>query len=721
MKEILLFAGTTEGRKLSEYLAGLKVRHTICVATEYGENVLEKHPLATVHKGRMDVEEIRNLIQTGNFAAVVDATHPYAEKITCNIRAAINDGIQKMDVPYLRLKREGFFCKEDTIDLENKSAFKCGMSQNQTQITYFENKEACAQALEHTKGNILLTTGSKDLAGYCHLEQVKKRLYVRVLPGLESISLCFNQGLSGKQIIAMQGPFTVEMNEAVIRQYEIQCLVTKESGTSGGFPEKLKAAERAGIQIFVIGRPGEEEGLSFSEVCVKLEEICGKKFHPERLCGEGFQEEGSPEKISIKKPQKKSRLKIILAGIGMGHENCLTKEVLEAIDKADILLGSDRVLVHSRPGQETYPYYQAAQILPFLKKIQEDALFMEQKKVVVLFSGDTGFYSGCRSLYAALEQQIRTGELRASVCILPGISSVAYLAACIGESYQDAAVYSLHGKELHSLPYRIKHSRKTFFLTSGVQDVNRLGRCLLETGLGECEITAGFQLSYEEQKISKYTPKECCELKTKGLYTCFVKNPGAAERKLTHGLSDEAFLRGQVPMTKEEVREVSICKLRLCQNAVVYDIGSGTGSVAVEIAGLSEDIQVFAVERKKEAVSLIQKNKEKFRLENITVAETEAPEGLDSFPFATHAFIGGSGGKLRGILEALRQINPKMRVVLNAVTLETLCEIQEMLSVFEVTKEEIVQIQVGRAKKAGEYHLMRAENPVWICAFEFAG
>ena len=221
--------------------------------------------------------------------------------------------------------------------------------------------------------------------------------------------------------------------------------------------------------------------------------------------------------------------------------------------------------------------------------------------------------------------------------------------------------------------------------------------------------------------VTNHTPQECCELNREGLYTCFVSNPYATDRQLTHGIADEEFIRDKVPMTKEEIREVSICKLRLHDKAVVYDVGSGTGSVAVETASLSDDIQVYAIERNKEAVSLIKRNQEKFGLQNITVVEGAAPESLSGLPKATHAFIGGSGGRLKDILSVLRQINPEMRVVINAVTMETVCEVKEILSLYDIREEEIVQIQASRARKAGNYHLMQAENPVWICAFRFTG
>ena len=684
MKKILIFAGTTEGRKLSEYLAEAEINHTICVATEYGAIVLRQHPLIKVHQGRMNQEQIAEFISNGKFDVVVDATHPFAKEITYNIQAALKEmGQIGISIPYLRLKRDG-------------------ITERENGITYFETNEECVKALEDTEGNILLTTGSKELYKYCVSEGIKHRLYVRVLPSVESLSLCTEQGICGKQVIAMQGPFTAEMNEAIIRQYEIAYLVTKESGVPGGYQEKLNAAKRTGTKIFVIGCSKEGEGYSFSEICQKLEDIGGEKFRA--------------------KNQIKENMEIFLAGIGMGHVNGLTKEVERVISEADILLGAERMLNAVYSKAERHPFYQAEQVIPYLHDIQSGSLFEENKKVVILFSGDSGFYSGCQPLYAALEKEITEGRIKASLRILPGISSIAYLASCIGESYHDAAVYSIHGKKLYNLAHRIKSRSKTFLITSGVKDINQLGELLTDAGMQKCEIITGYQLSYEEQRVERHTPLECMELKEEGLYTCFVKNPYATQRRLTHGVADGQFIRDRVPMTKEEIREVSICKLRLKEKAVVYDIGSGTGSIAIEIAGISDDIQVYAVEQKHEAVLLIEKNKKKFELQNVTVVESRAPEGLTELPMATHAFIGGSGGRLKEILVSLRQMNPDMRVVVNAVSMETICEMREILSMDDMIKEEeIVQLQVSRAKKAGNYHLMQSENPVWICAFDFCG
>ena len=408
----------------------------------------------------------------------------------------------------------------------------------------------------------------------------------------------------------------------------------------------------------------------------------------------------------------------------MGSRESLTNEVEQAIRQADILLGAKRMIASYQPKLEKKPYYRTEQIIPYLEEMQKDVEVSEivtGQKVVVLFSGDSGFYSGAASMYRALQEEISAGRLQASVRILSGISSVAYLAACIGESYQDVAVYSMHGKELLNLAERIRNSEKTFLLMSGVSDVQRLGEILDRAGLESCRIYAGYQLSYPEQEILELTPKECLALQKEGLYTCFIKNPSAVGKRLTHGRADTEFLRDRVPMTKEEVRDVSICKLKLHKGAVFYDIGSGTGSIAVEAAGLSNDIRVFAIEKKEEAAALIGKNKEHFGLENIEIIKADAPDGLETLLKPTHAFIGGSSRRMNEILSVLYQKNPKMRIVINAISLETICEIKEVLSDYPIENEELIQLQVSRARVAGSYHLMQAENQVWICAFDFCG
>lgn len=681
MKDVLIFAGTTEGRRLSEYLVQAGIPHTLCVATAYGAQLLTEHPLCHIRCGRMDAAQIRQLLEATDFSAVVDATHPYAVCVTEQIQEALAG----RELPYLRLVRA------------------CGAPQasQEQRLVYFASHEACAQALTAVHGKVLLTIGSKELAVYCADRQLRQRLLVRVLPAEESLRGCAAQGLDGRQLLAMHGPFSAELNEALLRQYDIRCLVTKQSGSAGGYEEKVQAAARCGIPLFVIGRPKEADcgGYSFDEVCARLEQL----YHTPIL--------------------QTSPMELTLAGSGMGAAAGLTVEVQEAIAQADILLGAPRLLEGFCPRIEKQPYYQAQQICPYLQQMQAAHPFT-RLRVVILFSGDSGFYSGAQEVLRALRACVADESLTAQIRVLPGISSVAYLAACVGESYEQAAIYSMHGRRLSHLARRIRSEAKTFLLLSGADDVRWLGETLLRAGLSACSITVGSQLSYPNEHIETLTPEACAAAAWEtqpGLYTCLIQNPQATKKRLTHGMADACFLRARVPMTKEEVREVSICKLRLHAGAIVYDIGSGSGSLAVEVAALSAEVFVYAIEKKAQAAALIQKNKEQFLLENIQVVEAAAPEGLEKLTPATHAIIGGSGGALESIVRTLYEKNPHMRVVLHAISMETLSAIQALLRAYPVCDEELVQLQVSRMKPVGSYHLMQAENPVWLCAFTFAG
>ncbi len=717
MKKIVIFAGTTEGRRLSEILADAGIAHTVCVATEYGEIVMREQtdadatgtkgqPLVSLHRGRMDRQQMEEFLRNEGYEIVVDATHPYARVVTENIQSAVNT-LRAMEREtqfpiYLRLERE----ISETPEAEDPDV----------SIRYFESNADCAKALENTDGNILLTTGSKELATYCASGRLYDRLYVRILPGRESLELCMEQGIKGRQILALQGPFSTEMNAAILKQYDICHMVTKNSGRTGGYQEKLEAAKMLGIPVYVI-QPARKAGeamwnmprtdmYSFAGICGKLEQLCACK-----LSGQGSME-------------------ICLAGIGMGSKDGQTQEVQHAIETADILLGAERMIERYSAKIEKRPYYMTEQILPYLEQLQKKGITAQKDslQITVLFSGDTGFYSGCRKLYMALQEAIATGALNAGVRILPGISSVVTLAARVGESYEDAAILSMHGKKLNRLSATVESHEKVFLLTSGSEDIRKIGRLLAEAGMTDCEVIVGYQMSYPEESIRILTPGQCEEITEEGLYTCLIRNPHWQPERLTHGRADICFLRDasenegklrRTPMTKEEVREVSICKLHLTQNAVVYDIGSGTGSVAIEIAGVPGRVQVYAIERKPEAVELLRKNSAQFHMDNIQIIEAPAPEGLEELPVPTHAFIGGSGGKLMDILQVLYRKNPHMRIVINAISMETIAELKEVLDTFPVEEEEILQMQVSRVKKILSYHLPQAENPVWICSFTF--
>lgn len=700
MKQILIFAGTTEGRGLAERLCSLQMPCTVCVATQYGGQVMGERTGLTVRTGRMGPEEMQRFIREGDYAAVVDATHPYATLVSKHIR----ESIQGLSMPYLRLKRD-----TDMAGI---------IEEKPDRLLYFDSHEACAAYLAGTKGNILLTTGSRELAVYAGAVS-RSRLFVRVIPSIESLKACNACEIVGRQIIAMQGPFLSEMNRALIAQFHIRYLVTKESGTTGGFGEKVEAACAAGIPALVIGNPEQNEGVSMEEAVNRLLEWTGVQKTQAVSAMPEEAERKTQEVMEWKRvgPGKaESPLhQIALLGMGMGDRRLLTGEVQEKLEQAEVLFGAKRLLNESAAWihpAEAKPYYLAEDILPWLQA-QECG-----RKVAVLFSGDTGFYSGAGKLYRVLQQAVEQGELRARVKLYPGICAVSYLAASLGVSWEDAAVESIHGREIN-LPGLLQNHARTFLLLSGSEDVNRIGKIMLENHLQEAKVYLGFQLSYPEEQIRCLTPQECMQITQKGLYCCMIYNERAAQHVLTPGLSERLFTRDRVPMTKEEIRILSVCKLRLTQESVLYDIGSGTGSVSVECARLSEKIRVYAIDCNPAAIELTAGNAVKQGLCNIQTVHGSAPDAIQKLPSPTHAFIGGSGGELGEILKLLYRKNPAMRVVVNAVSLETIAELAALLPKLSLREREIIQVQIARENSAGRYHLMKAENPVYIAAFCF--
>ncbi len=659
MSNILIFAGTTEGRKLAEILSASRVECDVFVATEYGGKLIDKLEGVKVHEGRMDVNEMRSIYKELNPSIVVDATHPYAEVVTDNI----NKSLEGLDIKYLRLKRG-----EDD-----------GLGDSYNSIA------ECAKALINTEGNILITTGSKEIEEFTQYPELMERLIVRVIPGVESLNKCYEAGLNGKQIIAMQGPFSLEMNEAIIKQYDIKHLVSKSSGKTGGMDTKIMACINTGIRMHIIDRPvANEIGLNLSEIIQELESLTNKAL-------------------------VNSKTVVSLVGIGPGNKDMMTLEATKAIEEADVIFGAQRMIDSIDSKVLKYPYYLKKDIIPVIDSLDKT----QYRNIVILFSGDTGFFSGCKGLYDELK-----GREDIDTVIIPGISSISLLAARIGESWQDGAIISLHNNEESKIYAKLMdlviNNHKTFFITSGVKDVNTIGEMLKEM---DVTINLGYRLSYEDEEIIKATPIECTKLQREGLYLGVVLNKNVTKRVITPSITDEEFDRDKVPMTKEEIRQLSVCKLKLKEDSVVYDIGSGSGSVSVQIAKMSPDIKVYAIECKDEAYELTIKNSKLHGAYNITAIKAMAPEGLTNLPIADAAFIGGSRGNLREIISSLSEINPKMRIVINAISMETICEMKEILNDIRVTDLSICQVAVSKVKSLGEYNLLQAGNPVFIYSF----
>jgi precorrin-6Y C5,15-methyltransferase (decarboxylating) len=641
-EKICLFAGTTEGRQLAGLL-GPAADLTVCVATEYGEVLLDGIPDIVIRAGRMGAEEMRTFFEEERFSRILDATHPYAALVTENIRTAA----EVCGIPVMRILRD---CDGLVAGAE-----------------YVPSVEAARDFLMAREGRIFLTTGSKELTSYAGLDM--ERVWARVLPTVSSLEACAAAGIPSAHVIAAQGPFSEAVNLAEMKQIGARYMVTKASGKAGGFDEKIRAAKAAGVLPVIVGLPEQTEGVSLDEAVAELSE-------------------------TLTLPGRR----VTVIGIGPGGRDCLTGEAKDALLDCDAVIGARSVAESAAPGKPLF-----FEFLPDKIRAVLDA-HPAIRRAAVLMRGDTGFFSGTKKLLGALEGY--------EVTLLPGISSVSQFAAKLGVSWDDASLVSLHGRDA-DLIRTVCSSRKVFALTGGENTPAVLCRRLCLFGLGHLRAAVGEKLSYPDERITRGTAEELAAGEYDALSVLYIEND-APDFRVRHGIPDDEFIRGDVPMTKAEVRAVSMAALDLPTDAQVYDVGAGTGSVSVECALTAYAGHVWAVEKEADAAQLVRQNRLKFRTENLSVIEGTAPDALGDLPAPTHAFIGGSSGNLREILAVLLEKNPDVRIVLNAVTLETQAEAASCAAEFGFTVYETVSVNAARSRKVGRYHMMTAQNPVSV-------
>ncbi len=590
---------------------------------------------------------MEELFRKENPEIVLDATHPYAAEVTKNIRTAC----ESAGVLYQRILRpEG---------------------EKNSEAIYVESTEEAAAFLSGTEGNIFLTTGSKELAKFTGIPDYKERLFARVLSIPSVIRSCAELGIEGKHLIGMQGPFSAEINEAMLRQFQCSYLVTKDTGLAGGFPEKMEACQRCGVTPVIIGRPLKEEGLSLQDARVFLSKMFGFTLSQ----------------------------KISLVGIGMGAEKTLTLEGKKALNAAELLIGAKRMTeAVQKPGQMVLHEYRSEKIVEYIRE------HPKYRTVAIALSGDVGFYSGAKKLIDQLDGNVE---------VICGISSVVYFMSKIGLSWDDAKIVSAHGRNCNLISL-IRHNPKVFSILGTEDGVAVLASRLVYYGMGDVTLYVGENLSYENEKIFHDKAANLTEYRGDALSVVTACNEKATPMSAVHGISDGEFLRGKAPMTKEEVRTVSLSKLRLSEDSVCYDVGAGTGSVSVEMALRAWMGQVYAIEKKEDALALLKEKKKKFAVDNLAIIPGVAPEAMTELPAPTHAFIGGSSGNMQDIINLLLEKNPKVRIVINCITLETVTEAMNAIRDFGLEDVDIVQLAAARSKSIGRYHMMMGENPIYI-------
>lgn len=513
MCKIWIFGGTTEGRLLAEYCSREKIEAWVSVASEYGEELLQeelmesgnagnpdlnhntclaKKNLKTVQassvikvlRGRMDRYQMEEFIRNQGIHLVIDATHPHARLVSEEIQEA---------------------CGRTGVRLER--CLRAGGEQNKARDwVEVDSIQEAVSFLSSVSGVIFATTGSKELEALCQIPDYQKRVYARVLPTSNVLKKCEKLGITGSHLIAMQGPFSTEMNTLFLRQTKAEWLLTKDSGRAGGFQEKVEAARENGTRVVVIRRP-EEDGISLEEAMEVLKKA----------------DEGKVGEL---------KTHLILAGIGMGQPSQMTGEVFRAIRESDALIGAGRMLesaeralqndlLISKEGKAENRQESAAAVEKETKcykaylpddVIQIVSKHLEWKQAVILYSGDTGFFSGA----SRMAERLR--EAGYPFTVYPGTSCVSYLAARLGTHWEDAAIYSAHGREL-SVDRVMKRlcdpeepAKRAFILMGGKNGAGQFCERLTQAGYGNVQVTVGENLSYPEEQIRSGTAEEMRKL-----------------------------------------------------------------------------------------------------------------------------------------------------------------------------------------------------------------
>lgn len=418
--------------------------------------------------------------------------------------------------------------------------------------------------------------------------------------------------------------------------------------------------------------------------------------------------------------------KVTIIGAGPGNPDLLSRAALDAIDIADVVIGAHRALV----GIDVPPDVVRCELVKTADIVAVLTDAASWQRAVVVMTGDVGLFSGARRLVKAL-----SGNAQVDVRVIPGISSASYLAARLARPWQDWRFASAHGVAC-DIVAEAGRAGELFLVTSGGEDPSRLSGELVQAGFGDARVTVAERLSYPDERITCATASEIAGQTFDDLNVMLIEFAGGAGSPVgsnasraassrwpyaSSGIPDDLFIRGDVPMTKQEVRAVALAKLRLTATDTVWDVGAGTGSVSIEAALVARAGSVWAVERNVTGVRLIRENADAFGCGNVHAVPGVAPEALAKLPVPDAVFVGGSAGELPSIVEAALEKNSQVRLCVPCVTVETLTEACALLSGSRFKGFEACQVSAARAEAVGSHHLMKAQNPVFLVSARGAG
>lgn len=390
--------------------------------------------------------------------------------------------------------------------------------------------------------------------------------------------------------------------------------------------------------------------------------------------------------------------KVHIIGMGVGNKGLLTAEACEIIERCRVLVGDKRFLAKY---ENTDKILHSATRASMVKEIVGQ---YPQENIGVLVSGDVGFYSLAKTVLAAIDVPAK---------LYCGINSLQYFASRLQVPWQDAALVSLHGRQANFLA-KLREQGRVFLLTGGDYTVDKVCLELQQYGLGDVQVDIGERLSYPDERIVQGVADDFVDSKFDDLSVMLLVSNAAVRQISAHGIADEEFIRDKAPMTKQEVRAVSLSKLGIGKSDIIYDIGAGTGSVAIEAALLASEGHVYAIERVLDATKLIEQNMRKFQVQNLTIINAYAPEGMVNLPVPNKVFIGGSGGNMGQILDSIYKLNANAVVVINCITMESISECVEYYKDKKDYMTEFTHMAVARSRKVGAYNMMMGANPVYV-------
>ena len=381
-----------------------------------------------------------------------------------------------------------------------------------------------------------------------------------------------------------------------------------------------------------------------------------------------------------------------IIGIGPGEVDLLSRRARQRIEQAEIIIGSPR-LIGLFPDKPSRAAVRTDEVVELVRQYPGAA---------VLMSGDSGFFSGAKGVLKAFPKAE----------VIPGISSLSYFCARLGRSYDDIAWLSLHGRSGNITAKLLEHG-SLFVLTDETNTPAAIAKQLPPDIRRATRVSVGANLSQADEVIDILPAEEVTGRQYAPLCVALFDYAGPAVPKL---LRDDEMLRGKSPMTKEEVRAIALLKLAPRAGETIIDVGSGTGSVSFALARLG--VSVKAIEHDPAAWEIFQSNLTRLG-GDVVLYRGQASQLIPQLPRAEAAFIGGSGGELSDILQQLRANNPAMRLVIAAITLETLSQVMALSQQGEIELTDVTAVQISQAKELGAYHLMMAKNPVYLMEVRF--